>query len=408
MLDGGFFSKEEAGHGKHLPRLTGCAACGLHKDCQTPKMQAQGKGEKGILIVSEMPCDSEDKAGKFFVGEASKFLKNNLAEHGIDIARDCRKIAAVSCRKSGGKEPNSNEIMQCRPRVEKEIEEFKPTVIILLGNAAVESVIGALWKKDLGTITKWRGFTIPDVHYKAWICPIFHPSFVLRSEKEPVVEVIWKKDLKRAVGTLEKSFPSEPSGTGLVKILETPREIVKTLSNIKDWEKRISIDFETTGLKPDAPVQELLTCSISTSGINAFAFNFPMKGRANKALKELLEDPTVECIAHNAKYENRWAKKFGIVVANWIWCSMLSAHQLDNRRGVSGLKFQVYVNFGIADYDSSMESFIKSANGEGAYATNRMKEAPRKDVLIYNGMDSMFTFRLAEKQMAMIEKGVYK
>ena len=56
MIPGGFFTKEQTGAGATIQRLTGCGACGLTKECKSPKMQAAGRGEKKILIISEIPC----------------------------------------------------------------------------------------------------------------------------------------------------------------------------------------------------------------------------------------------------------------------------------------------------------------------------------------------------------------
>ena len=66
----------------------------------------------------------------------------------------------------------------------KIIEKYKPKVIILLGGSSLLSMIGYRWKKDLGGITKWRGWTIPDRDFKAWICPTFHPSYVDRKQEK--------------------------------------------------------------------------------------------------------------------------------------------------------------------------------------------------------------------------------
>ena len=61
----------------------------------------------------------------------------------------------------------------------------------------VYSVIGHRWKKDLGTLTKWRGWTIPDQELQAWICPVFDIEFVM--DGEGAEETIWRNDLKQII-----------------------------------------------------------------------------------------------------------------------------------------------------------------------------------------------------------------
>ena len=54
-------------------------------------------------------------------------------------------------------------------------------------------------------------------------------------------------------------------------------------------------------------------------------------------------------------------------VRGWYWDSMIAAHILNNQAGVSGLKFQTYVHFGVIDYSSEISPYLKSddksANG---------------------------------------------
>ena len=86
-------------------------------------------------------------------------------------------------------------------------------------------------------------------------------------------------------------------------------------------------------------------------------------------------------------------------VNNWRWCSMHAAHVIDNRSKFTSLKFQVYVNFGIGDYDSSVSKYLK---GKDPTRPNRIDEAPIEELLMYCGLDSLFCHRLALKQMEVV------
>ena len=74
---------------------------------------------------------------------------------------------------------------------------------------------------------------------------------------------------------------------------------------------------------------------------------------------------------------------------------MTDAHVLDKRRGITGLKFQAFVNFGVGDYDRTVSPYLK---GEGGNGRNRVTEAPLNKLLLYCGMDALLAFKLAEKQ----------
>ena len=413
MITGGFFSKAETGSGHKIKRLTGCGACGLNNDCRTPKIEAAGKGRKGILIVSEIPCKEEDTSGKLMRGKASAWLKKKLAFHGIDMEKDCRKIAAVSCHTPKGRAPTSNEIAMCRPTLWKEIKSYKPETIILLGNAAIDSFLGERWKSATGGINKWRGWVIPDRETKAWVAPMFHPSYVISSTEgvgkrthNPVVEVIFDQDLERVITTSSKSFPTFSEEKNIVQITSDPNVIIFELDRINENKLPFAFDFETTGLKPQAEGHRIVSCAVSAGSLHSIAFPMPQQGPVAKKLRELLEDHTVPKRAHNMKFETNWAKvRFRTDVQGWEWDSMLAAHILDNRTGITGLKFQVYVHFGVIDYSSHLDEYLSSA--ENANDINRIDEAPLEEVLLYNGLDSLFQYRLAEIQMSFLRNGEY-
>ena len=83
---------------------------------------------------------------------------------------------------------------------------------------------------------------------------------------------------------------------------------------------------------------------------------------------------------------------------------MLAAHVLDNRPGITGLKFQSYINFGIIEYDSLISPYLRGVEANNANSLNRIynllkTRKGRKDLLFYNAMDALLTYRLALIQM---------
>ena len=202
----GFFTKKETESNIRTDGKTlSCISCGLYKDCKSPRMKPYGNFKKKIMIIGEAPGKEEDNANLPWQGRTGRLLKRTMKELGIDIFEDCVSINAVRCRVPDDKIPTNYEIECCRRFALRDINEYKPKVIIILGNSALFSLIGDRWKQSLGGINKWRGFTIPDQDFKAWLCPTFHPSFIERDEDSPV-EVIWKQDLKQAVEMVDTPF----------------------------------------------------------------------------------------------------------------------------------------------------------------------------------------------------------
>jgi uracil-DNA glycosylase family 4 len=369
-------------------------------------MEATGEGKRGVLFIAEAPGEDEDRLNKQLIGRAGQYLRKKLLSYGIDLDRDCRKINAVNCRPANNRTPTSEEINHCRPRVWAEIESFRPKMIILLGGPAVESFLGGRWMKDLGGISRWRGFTIPDRDVSAWVCPTFHPSYVQRSLKmdNKVVEVIFDQDLEQAFDKLREPMPNFLNEKSLVTREYNSRKIYNRLQSYIDWGQSIAFDYETTGLKPQAPGHRIVTCSISTSGMEAFAFPIPEDGVVRRKLCEVISSPFIPKRAHNMKFEDTWSKEIlGVHVGNWEWDSMIAAHIIDNRSLSSGLKFQAYIHFGLCDYDSHIEPLLKSGENKVGNSFNRIHEIPMDDLLVYNGLDSLLEFRLSEIQMRMIK-----
>lgn len=400
----GLFEHSEIAAVNQISKLPGCGACKLHKTCRSPKIPASGKGEKGILIIADAPGDDEDRQGTQLVGEPGQLLRRQLRKLGIELDKDCRKINVVACRPIGDRPVTNQEIEYCRPLVWREIREFKPKLIILLGNSALESFLGHRWKKDLGGILKWRGWTIPDRELETWVCPTIHPAAITKNDKVSVLELLWSRDIERAIDLLAvpvyKPIISEHS---TIEIIQDEKSLQNFLSGVYEWEKFIAIDYETTGLKPHAEGHRIVSCSITCESDRTCAFMMPEEKRNKVLLRRILMDSRIKKAAHNMKFEDTWSWQYlRCEVEGWTWDSMLAAHIIDNRENITGLKFQTYVHFGVLPYNEHIEPFLKGDGSAGANSPNNIHKIPKKDLLLYNGLDTLFEKRLAFIQMSKL------
>lgn len=394
----GFFSKKETESSSRPDgKPLSCTACGLYRDCHSPRMLPYGGFRKGIMCIGEAPGEQEDINGKPWQGKTGRLLQKTFQGLGISLFEDCISLNAVHCRpheKSSNRAPTNYEIDCCRRKTLHYIQEYQPKVIFLFGNSAVYSLIGHRWKKDLGGITKWRGWRIPDQDFHSWLIPAFHPSYVERGDAKEI-ETVWLNDLKAGLEVLKKEFPTykEPE----IEIISDLRPLRKIKSG------RVVVDFETTGLKPHAPGHRIVSCAVADTPDHAYSFLMPETRGERLPLIELLQNPEVGKIAQNMKYEDTWAEvRLRTTIENWWWDTMLATHILDNRPGVCGLKFQTYVQFGVVDYSSEVSPWLTS-KGDSANEMNRILELIEKPggatkLLTYGGMDTINTYRLAEKQ----------
>ena len=253
-----------------------CTLCGLYKQCNSPKMEYSGEGRKKILVIGECPGKNEDDYGIQFIGDSGKFLKESLRELSISLNRDCWKINAVNCFiSSENRTPTHKEIKACYPHVEKTIRKLKPQLILLFGGIAVTSLFGEDFSNR--TISRWRAHRIPDQEFNCFIVPLFHPSYLIRNEKDENLHAIFKRDLKYAIATLKLSFNKQKDYEQYVTVLKDFRQVKQLLERIIQRKSKIVFDYETTGLKPYRIGHKIVTIGIGVSATKAFAFPFNYK-----------------------------------------------------------------------------------------------------------------------------------
>lgn len=393
----GFYQLSEVQSKAPVSRIPKCGACGLYKTCHSPKMEPSGKGRKRILVIAEAPGQEEDKRGIQLVGNSGRHVMDALEKFGIDMRKDCWLTNALICRPPANKIPSPAHVGYCQPNLRNTIEDLQPEIIIPLGGTAVKSLISMVWKDhDIGGMTRWYGWRIPCQKINAWICPTFHPSFILRSKgpQAQVLQILFERHLKAAVALEGTPWPEGvPDYNSQVEVLYDVKRAAKVIDQMIAKGGEVAFDFENNMLKPDRADGEIVCCSVCWEGKRTIAF--PWHGEVIPAMRRLIRSDLGK-IASNMKHEERWCRKFfGVGVKNWVWDTMTAAHWKDNRKGITGLKFQTFVEFGLEEYNESIEPYLKA---EHSNTTNRIKEVELGKLLLYCGLDSLFEFEIAKRQ----------
>jgi uracil-DNA glycosylase family 4 len=373
-------------------------------------MPATGQGRLRVLILAEAPGANAD--GIQLVGRAGQLLRERLRSLDIDLDRDCWKMNAISCRPPGNRTPTPKEIDHCRPMVYEAIRRLKPRVIIPLGKTALESLVAHRWAKALDGISRWRGWAIPDREFGAWVVPSYHPSFILRGQEGDAADFQLLQDLALAFDLVNTPLPTWKAERDCIRVLKTIAEAADYLDKlIFDEPELCAFDYETTGLKPYGAHQRVVCASLSPSPDEAAVFLFPVDpgpeaDELTRLWQKFLASP-IGKVASNMKFEHVWSTcKFGVEPVNWQWDTMLAAHVLDNRPGITSIKFQGYVQTGLVGYEDQISPFLESTakdeKARGGNAVNRIGEAPVEDLLYYCAMDSLLEHRVALLQMDQI------
>jgi len=356
-------------------------------------MKPTGDGYKKVLVVAESPGEEEDERGIQLIGKSGQLLRSTLKQIGVDLDRDCWKTNAVVCRCEGT--PTPIQIECCRPLLMKTILEYNPDVVLLLGVTSVTSLIGHLWKNsDIGGISRWVGWKIPNREPNMWICPTYHPAYLLRRRDNEVLHLWFKKHLEQAFRIEGKPWDEAPDYNSRLMILQDPDEAVGVIEDRLRRHRYIAFDFETDRVKPDMEGATIITCSVCIGG--EVSISFPWWGKICGYMSSVFRDEGIYKIGCNIKFEERWVRRLlGHGVEGWVWDCMLAAHVLDNRPGITGLKFQAFVRRGVPDWSVG----IDMGKVEGGNDLNSVKLIPVRELMNYNAIDSLMTYEVAKDQM---------
>ncbi len=108
-----------------------CQKCELAR-YRNRAVPGEGAEDAEIMFIGEAPGQHEDQQGRPFVGPAGKFLEELLGL--INLKRQQVYIAnVIKCRPQGNRDPLLQEVIACRPWLERQIELISPQIIVTLG-----------------------------------------------------------------------------------------------------------------------------------------------------------------------------------------------------------------------------------------------------------------------------------
>jgi len=108
-----------------------CQKCELAR-YRNRVVSGEGAEDADIMFIGEAPGWHEDQQGRPFVGPAGKFLEELLGL--ISLDRKQVFIAnVIKCRPQGNRDPLPQEMIACRPWLERQIELIRPQIIVTLG-----------------------------------------------------------------------------------------------------------------------------------------------------------------------------------------------------------------------------------------------------------------------------------
>lgn len=385
-----------------------CDTCGLYRHCKSPKMAPYGKGKLGIAIIGESPGETEDEAGRPFVGPSGQFLSQSLQSLGINLIRDCYILNAFQCKPIAGQKKPAvlvQHMLACNTRIKQQLAEFKPRLIITLGALAAQAVLTPPFTLAAYQV---RGVSFPSQSYSCWVAGCWHPSYILRKEKieesgdygeetEGDLQALFVDDLARALSFIDKQVP-KPLERGKAEILTEKEAIEKALQQIYRENKPTSIDYETSALYPYGDDPKIWTIAFTNTTEKAYVIPFHHSGMSEEhrefvtvKWREFLQSD-VPKVVQNFSMEHRWSN---VVLKSNIKAlvndTMVTAHIIDSRKKTHGLKYLAFRYFG-------------DLYAELAGDITRLDALPLQQLAEYNSLDARYTIALHQIQMKEIEQ----
>ena len=214
-------AQRERSLGEAARVVEACRRCVIGST-RTRSVYGEGDPSAALMCVGEGPGEAEDRLGRPFVGRSGELLDKMLAA--IDLAREDVFICnTVKCRPTldaghrlANRAPTPDEMKNCRPYLDQQIEIIRPRVILALGAPAAKSFMGERF-----SITKQRGQWFPGPSGVPVIAT-FHPAYILRQTGGAMNEVkrLVFADLKAVRVRLDEPPPEPPPSIEQASLFE--------------------------------------------------------------------------------------------------------------------------------------------------------------------------------------------
>lgn len=150
------------------------------KKTATNMVFADGNPKASVMLIGEAPGANEDAEGIPFCGMSGKLLDTMLATIGLSRTENAYITNTIFWRPPGNRRPTPEELMICRPFVEKHIALVNPKLLVLVGGTATAALLN-----DSLSISRLRGtfhsYKTPFAATEFPVGVLFHPSYLLRS-----------------------------------------------------------------------------------------------------------------------------------------------------------------------------------------------------------------------------------
>lgn len=155
-------------------RVAACTKCRELVTYRTQTVFGDGTLQPKVCFFGEAPGADEDKQGLPFVGKAGQLLDKIIEATSLKRPDDVYILNSLRCRPPSNRTPTPEEVENCRPFFELQLEVLQPKYIVCLGAVAVRAILQRTESVGMlrGKFHSYRG---------AKVLVTYHPAYLLRN-----------------------------------------------------------------------------------------------------------------------------------------------------------------------------------------------------------------------------------
>ena len=165
--------------------VAGCRRCTELAESRRQTVFGVGNPDAEVMFVGEAPGADEDRTGEPFVGAAGKLLDKIINACGMK-REEIYICNILRCRPPGNRNPQPQEVANCREFLDGQIKIVNPQYIVCWGTVAAQNLLG-----ETRSVGRLRGQFL--THGSAKVLCTYHPSYLLRNESAK--KLVWE-DMK--------------------------------------------------------------------------------------------------------------------------------------------------------------------------------------------------------------------
>lgn len=153
--------------------VANCTRCAVLASCRKQTVFGEGSPTARVVFFGEGPGADEDRTGRPFVGRAGQLL-TKMIEACTFKREETYILNTVKCRPPGNRNPEPDEIENCRDYYQRQLAILRPEYIVCLGAVSAQELL-----KSKLSVGRLRGRL--HAYFESKVLVTYHPAYLLRN-----------------------------------------------------------------------------------------------------------------------------------------------------------------------------------------------------------------------------------